>query len=53
VGFFAEGFEGIGATVMGGNHAEAGGTAVHGVVLDVGGEFFYFSYQLRDNFRLF
>jgi hypothetical protein len=32
---FTETFEGIDAAVMGGDHAEAGGTAVHGVVLDI------------------
>jgi hypothetical protein len=37
MGFFAEAFERIGAAIMGGNHAQAGGTAVHVVVLDVGG----------------
>jgi hypothetical protein len=36
--FFSETFERIDAPVMGGDHAEAGGAAVHGVVLEEGRE---------------
>jgi hypothetical protein len=36
--FPTQGLDGEAATVMLGNHAEAGGTAVHGVELAEGGE---------------
>jgi hypothetical protein len=35
MGFFAEAFERIDAAVMGGDHAEAGETAVHDIVLEI------------------
>jgi hypothetical protein len=38
MGFFAKSFEGMDTSVMGGNQAEAGGAAVHGVVLEIGGK---------------
>jgi hypothetical protein len=34
-GFFSKGLEGVTATVMFGDHAEAGGAAIHGIQLEI------------------